>query len=146
MEALVSSPAFDCPVDVTKFVMGSSYIYNQGPYITAKAKLLCQQSIWLLQLRDYPYYENFKNAGLEYLSNFYQSPTKCFTCFELASIGKTVTQLQYSNNLPIVFIVYSHDTGVKRSKFFLADEVVMHWCIHDQAHSLSREKTLSETE
>ena len=32
---------------------------------TAKTKLLLQQSIWLLQLRDYPYYANFVNAVLK---------------------------------------------------------------------------------
>ena len=38
-------------------------ILKSNLLLTAKTKLLRWQSIWLLQ--DYPYYENFMNAGLE---------------------------------------------------------------------------------
>ena len=46
----------------------SSYSAKTSCYVSEAFcyyKLLCQQSIWLLQLHDYPYYENFVNAGLK---------------------------------------------------------------------------------
>ena len=64
MEALVSSPAFDCPVDVTKFVMGSSCIIR---VLISLQKQSCYAS------KVFGYYNYvttftmkiFKNAGLE---------------------------------------------------------------------------------
>ena len=51
-------------------------------YTACKNKVMLAKYL-VTTIRDYPYYENLMNARLEkeliYLSNFYQSPTNCFT-------------------------------------------------------------------
>ena len=73
---------------------------------------LCKQSVWLLQLRDYPYYENFMNAALkkELIFEYYLLVShKMFYMHHilLISIGKTITRIVVTNNYNFVSIVHA---------------------------------------